>query len=376
MDKATVGTRAASRLAARATAVTPTTTEVETIMSAAEVIRITGRSPLRAADHHDEPTVAKVAVVIPALNEAPTIRAVVEGVPRTIPGVAEVEVILVDDGSTDGTQAEAIAAGVDAIAHHPRRRGLVSTFKDGVTEALRRGASIVVNLDGDGQHDPAQIPALIAPILANRADIVLGVRDLSTAEMTPIRRHGNMAGTWVTRRALGLDVSDVTTGFRAFSRDALLRLNVTSEFTYTLETLVEAARKRLTVAEVPVPVRPRIAGTSRMTHNVLAYITRTGFQAMNALVRDRLVRLFGIGALVCVLAGAAFAAVFLVGYRADGAGRHLPALLAALMFVIVGVGLFVSRLIADGIETSRRLLEETLYMVRRHEVGDTGRGGW
>ena len=346
-------------------------------MSTAEVIRITGRARLRGHDLHAvPPTVEKVAVIVPALNEAATIRSVVGGVPRAIPGVGEVEVILVDDGSTDGTQAEAIAAGVDAIAHHPRRRGLVSAFKDGVTEALRRGASIVVNLDGDGQHDPAQIPALIEPILANRADIVLGVRDLSTAEMTAIRRHGNIVGTWVTRRALGLDVSDATTGFRAFSRDALLRLNVTSEFTYTLETLVEAARKRLTVAEVPVPVRARVAGTSRMTHNVVAYIARTGLQAMNALVRDRLVRLFGLSAVFCLTAGMGFAGAFLLGYQADGAGRHLPALLAALLFVIVGVGLFVSRLIADGIETSRRLLEETLYMVRRIDVGDAGRGEW
>jgi glycosyltransferase involved in cell wall biosynthesis len=346
-------------------------------LSAAEVIRITGRARLRANDVLTAaPSVEKLAVIIPALNEAATIGSVVAGVPRSIPGVGEVEVILVDDGSTDGTQAEAIAAGVDAIAHHPRRRGLVSAFQDGVTEALRRGASIVVNLDGDGQHDPGQIPALIAPILDNRADIVLGVRDLRTAEMTTIRRHGNIVGTWVTRQALGLEVSDATTGFRAFSRDALLRLNVTSEFTYTLETLVQAARKRLTVAEVPVPVRPRVAGTSRMTHNVVAYIARTGFQAMNALVRDRLVRLFGVAAAVCLLAGVVFAAVFLFGYQADGAGRHLPALLAALLFVIVGVGLFVSRLIADGIETSRRLLEETLYTVRRLDVGDYGEGEW
>ena len=346
-------------------------------MSAAEVIRITGRATLREPGLHAAPaSVEKLAVIIPALNEAATIGSVVAGIPRVIPGVGEVEVILVDDGSTDGTQAEAIAAGVDAIAHHPTQRGLVSAFKDGVTEALRRGASIVVNVDGDGQHDPAQIPVLIAPILANRADIVLGVRDLGTAEMTPLRRHGNIVGTWVTRRALGLDISDVTTGFRAFSRDALLRLNVTSEFTYTLETLVEASRKRLTVAEVPVQVRVRVAGESRMTHNVVKYIARTGTQAMNALLRDRLVKLFGISAALCLAVGLGFAAAFLLGYQADGAGRHLPALLAALLFVIVGVGLFVSRLIADGIETSRRLLEEALYTVRRIELGDARRGEW
>jgi hypothetical protein len=194
--------------------------------------------------------------------------------------------------------------------------------------------------------------------------------------MTPLRRHGNIVGTWVTRRALGLDISDVTTGFRAFSRDALLRLNVTSEFTYTLETLVEASRKRLTVAEVPVQVRVRVAGESRMTHNVVRYIARTGIQAMNALLRDRLVKLFGISAALCLAVGLGFAGAFLFGYQADGAGRHLPALLAALLFVIVGVGLFVSRLIADGIETSRRLLEEALYIVRRAELGDARRGEW
>jgi glycosyltransferase involved in cell wall biosynthesis len=341
-------------------------------VSAAEVIRITGRVPLHAGAPLPTPTaVDKLAVIIPALNEAATIAAVVAGVPRSIPGVREVEVILVDDGSTDGTQAAAIAAGVDAVAHHPTRRGLVAAFKDGAGEALRRGASIVVNIDGDGQHDPAEIPRLIAPILADRADIVLGVRDLATAEMTPVRRHGNILGSWVTRHALGLDVSDVTTGFRAFSRDALLRLNVTSEFTYTLETLVEASRKRLTVAEVPVEVRARISGESRMTHNVVAYIARTGIQALNALLRERLVRVFGLAAALCTVLGLGFVFDFLIGYHADGAGRHLPALLAALLFAIVGAGLFVSRLIADGIETSRRLLEDTLYMVRRLELGES-----
>jgi glycosyltransferase involved in cell wall biosynthesis len=269
-----------------------------------------------------------------------------------------------------------MVAGIDLIAHHPRRRGLVAAFKNGVSEALRRGAGIVVNLDGDGQHDPTLIPSLVAPIVRRQADIVLGVRDLKEGEMTAVRRHGNIVGSWVTRRAVGIDVSDATTGFRAFSRDALLRLNITSEFTYTLETLVEAARKHLTVAEVPVPVRPRVAGESRMTHSVVRYIARTGVPAMNALLRDRLVKLFGRAAALCGLLAVGFMADFLLGYRADGAGRHLPALLATLLFAIASAGLFVSRLIADGIETSRRLLEDALYAVRRIELGETRRSEW
>ena len=170
-------------------------------MSAAQLLPV-DRVPVRLVGR-PEPVVEKLVVIIPALNEAATIAAVIGAVPRDIPGIGSVEVILVDDGSTDGTQSEAIAAGVDAIMRHPRRRGLVSAFKNGVAEALRRGAGIVVNLDGDGQHDPALIPTLVAPLVQSQADIVLGVRDLSNAEMTTVRRHGNVVGSWVTRRALG-----------------------------------------------------------------------------------------------------------------------------------------------------------------------------
>ena len=147
----------------------------------------------------------KVAVIIPALDEEETVGQVIASVPRYIPGIGAVIVILVDDGSSDGTQERAIAAGVDAICAHSKPRGLVEAFKAGVHEALRRGASIVVSLDADGQHDPEFIPQLVAPILAGEVDIVLGVRPLADAgdEMTTMRRHGNRIGSWVAGRALG-----------------------------------------------------------------------------------------------------------------------------------------------------------------------------
>src|SRR5262245_2751134 len=184
---------------------------------------------------------ARVAVVIPALNEAATIGDVIAAVPRQIPEVAAVDVVVVDDGSTDGTGARSLVAGADTVARHPRNRGLAACFRDGVREALSRGATVVVSLDADGQHDPTMIPHLIEPILAGDADIVLGVRALAEAEqMSRARRYGNIAGSWVTRRVLGIEITDATTGFRAFSRDAVLQLNITSDFTYTLETLIEA----------------------------------------------------------------------------------------------------------------------------------------
>jgi glycosyltransferase involved in cell wall biosynthesis len=316
--------------------------------------------------------VPKLAVVIPALNEVATIGAVIAAVPRQIVGVASVDVILVDDGSTDGTPVEAAAAGVDAIVTHTRRRGLVAAFKEGMSEALRRGASIVVHLDADGQHDPAMIPRLIEPIVARDADLVLGVRPLASdsRDMTTVRRYGNIVGTRAIRRVVGIDVSDATTGYRAFSREALMRLNVVSSYTYTLDTLIEAARKHLSVAEVEVPIRPRVAGESRMTQSVTRYIRRSGGQALSAVLRERLVSLLLRFGVLAALAAAASTGWFLWRYQADGIGRHLPALLAAVLSATTSVGFFVTALLASAIESSRRLLEDALYHIKCLELGD------
>ena len=316
----------------------------------------------------------KVAVIIPALDEEETVGQVIASVPRYIPGIGAVIVILVDDGSSDGTQARAIAAGVDAICAHSKPRGLVEAFKAGVHEALRRGASIVVSLDADGQHDPEYIPLLVAPILAGEVDIVLGVRPLADAgdEMTTMRRHGNRVGSWVAGRALGLSLSDATSGYRAFSRDALLRLNVLSDFTYTLDTIIDASRKHLSVAEVSVPVRRRAVGESRMTRSLVGYIRRTGAQAATSLIQRRRPLVFGrltsVGAILAVF----LTGLYLWRYQGGGVGRHMPALLASLVAWMITVGLFVCTMLAAGIDTSRRLLEDALYAIRRLEHGDAG----
>ena len=317
---------------------------------------------------------ARLAVVIPALNEAETIGDVIAAVPRQIPGVAAVDVIVVDDGSTDGTGTRSLVAGADTVARHPRNRGLAACFRDGVREALSRGATVVVSLDADGQHDPTMIPSLIEPILAGDADIVLGVRALAEAkQMSRARRYGNMAGSWVTRRMLGIEITDATTGFRAFSRDAVLQLNITSDFTYTLETLIEAARKRLCITEVRVPALPRLVGDSRMTRSITRYVSTAGGQAARGVLRNSIVPLLGRAALISTLVAIALTCKFLWGYRMDGAGRHLPALLAAVLFSTIAAALFVARLIADGIETTRRLLEEALYSIRRLELESASR---
>jgi glycosyltransferase involved in cell wall biosynthesis len=334
-------------------------------MSYAELVPIVRRTP--------DGRPVKLAVVIPALNEEATIGSVVASVPRQIVGVDEVEVIVVDDGSGDQTQARARLAGADRIAAHPQNRGLTATFNRGIETALASGADIVVHMDGDGQHDGREIPRLIAPLLTSQADIVVGVRPLRAGgEGSRTRRLGNRAGSWLFSRLLALPLSDFTSGFRAFSRDALLRLHVTSDYTYTLETLIQAARKRLAVAEVPIAVRPRAVGESRMTSSLPRYIGRTAGQAFRCLLHTNPLALFGRAAALMMLLSLAFTSWFVFGYR-DG-GMHLPALLAALLASILSVGLVVSGLVADGINSNRRLLEEALYRLKSFEGRDATAG--
>ena len=308
----------------------------------------------------------KLAVVIPALDEASTIGAVVAAVPRHLPQVGEVEVIVVDDGSSDGTAGVALAAGADHVERHRTNRGLVAAFRTGMNVALGTGADVVVHLDADGQHDPRQIPRLVAPILGGGADVVVGVRPLAEAtEISPVRRRGNQFGSWVFSRMVKLPISDATSGYRAFSREALLRLNVISEYTYTLETLIRAARMKLAVAEVVVPALPRENGESRMTRSVTRYVGHAGGQAFRTLLHTNPLTVFGRAALAMLVLSAALTAWFVLGYQSGG--MHLPALLAAVLSFVLAVGLFVSGLIADGISTSHRLLEELLYHVKRME---------
>ncbi len=317
----------------------------------------------------------KLPVVIPALNEEHTVGDVVSAVPRRILGIGEVEVIVVDDGSTDATRDMALAAGADRIVAHRRNRGLVACFNHGVALALARGADIVVHLDADGQHDPAFIPKLVGPVLAGNADLVVGVRPLADSDSgTFVRRHGNRLAAWLFRRTFKVQVRDVTSGYRAFSREALLQLNVVSDYTYTLESLIQAARKRLAVSEVPIPAQMRAFGESRVTHSVRRYIGSTGGQALRTTLHTHPLAVFGRAALFMLVVAVAFTCWFLAGYA--GGGMHLPALLASVFALVLSVSFFISGLIADGVNSNRKLLEDALYRIKRLEArGERMSGG-
>jgi glycosyltransferase involved in cell wall biosynthesis len=312
-------------------------------------------------------TSPKLGVVIPALNEEETVGAVVRGVPRHILGCSEVEIIVVDDGSSDATGDRAVEAGADRVITHSRNRGLVASFNHGIGLALARRCDVVVHLDADGQHDPTLIPNIVAPILAGDADIVVGVRPLTEKTSgTPVRRYGNRLVSWFFRRAFKVPVQDVTSGFRAFSRESLLKLNVVGDYTYTLDSLIQAARKRLAVAEVEIPALRRQVGESRMTHSIRRYIGTTGGQALRTTLHTAPLSVFGRAAGIALFFAAGFTTWFFVSYG-DG-GMHLPALLASLISFGVSAALFLSGLIADGVNTNRRLLEDALYRLKRLEA--------
>jgi uncharacterized membrane protein YciS (DUF1049 family) len=241
--------------------------------------------------------------------------------------------------------------------------------------ALATGADVFVHLDADGQHDPRLIPSLIAPILRGEADVVVGVRPLAeTKDVSAVRRRGNQIGSWILKRILKMPISDATSGYRAFSREALMRLTVVSDCTYTLETLIRAARMHLAVHEVTVPALSRMSGESRMTRSVARYVGQAGGQAFRTLLHGNPLAVFGRAALAMLMASIALTVWFLVGYQSGG--LHLPSLLAALLTFGLSIGLFICGLIADGINTSHRLLEEALFHLRRveHDLQPVQRG--
>jgi glycosyltransferase involved in cell wall biosynthesis len=216
----------------------------------------------------------KVIVQIPVLNEADTIVAVLADVPRQIAGVTSVEVLIIDDGCTDDTVPLALAHGADHVVRHTSRKGLATAYQTGIDTALRLGADIIVNTDGDNQYPGAAIPYLLAPILAGQADLVIGDRQVHTVEhFTYFKKALQAVGSSVVRWASGTNVPDTVSGFRALSREAALRTFVTSDFSYTVENLIQAGKRRLTVAAVPITTN-RVERPSRLHQGNWNFVKR------------------------------------------------------------------------------------------------------
>ena len=308
----------------------------------------------------------KLVVTIPSYNEERSLGSVIQEIPKTVQGIDGVEILVMNDGSTDRTVEAAKNAGADRVISHKRNMGLAKTFRDGLNEALSMGADIIVNIDADFQYNATEIPKLIRPILDGKADIVIGDRQIDTLDHMPRGNlWGNKIATWVTRRTTGLPIHDAQTGFRAFSREAALRMNLSGDYTYVQETLIQAANKNLTIVQVPVEFRKR-EGKSRLISSLFRYARSAGitiFRSFGAYHPFTIFSMIGIG---IILLGTFVGSGVLLHYLKTGmVTPYLPSAVLTTVLILVGLQTFVFGLLADMLKTQRMLSEEILYQLKR-----------
>lgn len=311
----------------------------------------------------------KLIVQIPCLNEEEFLAETIADIPRQIPGIDLVEVLVIDDASTDNTIAVAEAAGADYILRNRVHLGLARSFRRGLDAALAFGADIIVNTDGDHQYCGADIPQLIEPILHGQADIVIGDRQTANIpHFSPLKKALQHLGSSVVRRLAGIQVRDTVSGFRAFDRDAAIRLNIVSSFSYTIETVIQAGKRQLAIASVPVRTN-RTTRRSRLFRSIPHFMQNSLVTMMRMYAMYQPLRVFSYLGGLLVLLGLLPIGRFLWFYFTEGAAGHLQSLLLGGVLVIIGFLTFVVGLVADLISLNRQLLEMTLERVKRLELG-------
>ena len=310
----------------------------------------------------------KLIIQIPCYNEEATLPQTVRDLPRALPGLDAIEYLVVDDGSTDRTVEVAQELGVQHIVRLRQHRGLAHAFQAGLEAALAAGADIIVNTDADNQYAGEGIARLVQPILEGQTDIVVGDRGVAALEhFSPFKRLLQRLGSWVVERAAGIPIPDATSGFRAFTREAALRLTVLGDYTYTLETLIQAGARRMAVVYVPVRTNPRTR-QSRLIRNVPSFLAISAVTIIRFYTMYRPLRVFTMVGGLFVLGGLVLGARFLYYFwQAAGAG-HIQSLILAAILLIVGFQVCLIGLMADLVQMNRKMLEETLYRVRRLEL--------
>lgn len=300
----------------------------------------------------------KLIVQIPALNEEATIAETIQAIPRDIPGVQSVEVLVIDDGSSDATVDVAWKAGADYVLRMSSHVGLARAFSAGIEEALLLGADVIVNTDADNQYCADDIPALIEPIRKRQAQIVVGARPITEIEsFSPLKKALQRLGSWVVRRASGAEIPDAPSGFRAYSRDAAARLCVVNTYTYTLETIIQAGRKRIPMTSVPVRVNT-VTRPSRLFRGIREYVSRSARTILRVFVIYAPLQFFLTLAAIFALPGLFGIARFLVFYVTDGGAGHIQSLVLSGVLLAMATILFAVGILADLIAANRSLLED------------------
>lgn len=310
----------------------------------------------------------KLIIQIPCYNEAESLPETLAQLPRRLDGIDQVEVLVIDDGSRDDTAAVAEACGVDHVLRLPHHAGLAEAFAAGLDACLRLGADFIVNTDADNQYHAGDIPRLVAPLLSGEAELVLGDRGVATLEtFSPFKRRLQVIGSRVVSRAAGLDVPDAATGFRAMTRNVALHTVVLSDYSYTLETLIQAGNRKTRVLSVPVRTNPP-KRPSRLMSGTGEYLKHSTATIIRSYAMYRPLRVFFTTGSIIFLVGFALAVRFLVYFFQGQGSGHVQSLILAAVLLIVGFQTWLIGLLADLVGKNRRLMEEVLWRVRGENI--------
>ena len=309
----------------------------------------------------------KLLIQIPCYNEAETLEIALNALPKQIDGVDEIEYLIIDDGCTDNTVEVARNWGVHHIVSFTRNKGLAKGFMAGLDACLRNGADIIVNTDADNQYCAEDIPKLIQPILEHKADIVIGERPIDETEhFSLLKKKLQHLGSWVVRKASHTGIPDAPSGFRAFSREAAMRINVINDYTYTLETIVQAGRNKMAIVSVPIRTNPELR-KSRLFHSMYGYIKKSILTIFRALMMYKPLYCFTLVAAVPSTIGILIGIRFMIYYFAGKGNGHTQSLVLACTLLIIGFITFVIGMLADVISANRKILEDVQYRIKKVE---------
>ena len=312
----------------------------------------------------------KLIIQIPCLNEERTLPKTLEDLPKQIEGIDSIETLIIDDGSTDKTVEVAKKLGVHHVLQFTNNKGLAKAFIAGINQSLKLGADIIVNTDADNQYFGGDIVKLIQPILKKDSDIVVGDRQVETIRhFSPVKIFLQKFGSWVVRQLSGTEVPDATSGFRAYSRDAALQLNVVSDFTYTIETIISAGKKNLAIAHIPVKTNTKLR-ESRLFPSIRVYLQRSLVTMLKVYSMYRPLRLFTLAGGTTFLLGFAIGCRYLFFFFMGQTEGHIQSLILSAILLIVGFQIIMMGIAAELISVNRQLLEDIQVRIKKDELGE------
>lgn len=307
----------------------------------------------------------KLIIQIPCYNESETLEVTLNALPKHIEGIDQIEYLIINDGSKDNTVEVARKWGVHYVVNFKRNKGLAKGFMAGLDACLRNGADIIVNTDADNQYCADDIEKLVRPILEGRTDIVIGERPIDATEhFSPLKKKLQHLGSWVVRVASKTDIPDAPSGFRAYSRDAAMQMNVSNEYTYTLETIVQAGRNKIAMDSVPIRTNAELR-PSRLFSSMFGYIKKSVLTILRAFMMYKPMRFFTIVAAIPFLIGVGIGIRFLIYYFIGTGAGHIQSLILASTLMMLGFMTFIIGLQADIIAANRKLLEDIRYKVSK-----------